>query len=186
MNNNPNPFGQQPNRPLPPQPPRQPGAPIPPPVQSGAPIPPQPLKKPVDSNEILGIISCISGIASIGLGILSAVMSNNIYGIFGAMPSSTLVAANITAGPSPVFALIVSIVALLLGIAGAVLGLAAGNANLRTGAPRGKWATLGLIFGCAGALICIVAVFFTSCASCSFCSLKEQANGTASSLSRLF
>ena len=188
--NHPQQFGQQPGRPVPPPyQPSQPPQPPQPPIQPGAPMPPQMPKPPVNNNETLGIISCASGIGSIGLGILSAIMSNNVYGALGAVPSTYLSQAKITAGPSPVCAMIISILALVLGIAAVGLGLVAGNANLRTGAPRGKWATLGMIFGCAGAVICLVAVIFTGCASCSYCSIKDQANqamGAVSSLGSLY
>ncbi|MBQ1659090.1 MAG: hypothetical protein II059_04520, partial [Clostridia bacterium] len=33
------------------------------------------------NNDMMGIISCTSGMISFGLGILSAIMSNSVYGI---------------------------------------------------------------------------------------------------------
>ena len=103
-----------------------------------------------------------------GLGLVSTIMANSVYGMttVGITSSSTVVA-----GPSPILGFIINLFALLLGIVAVLLGLKVGNDRIRSGAPRGTIATLGLVFGIAGALVCIAALVFTSCSMCSNCSM---------------
>ena len=127
-------------------------------------------KAPLFNNDMLGIISCTSGVISLGLGILSAVISNSVYGIatVGYVGSSYFKGVY---GFSPVVGFIFNILALLLGALAVFLALKVGNERIRAGMPRGTIASLGLIFGIAGAFICFIALFFTSCNMCSNCSM---------------
>lgn len=127
-------------------------------------------KAPVLNNDMLGIISCTSGMISFGLGILSAIMSNSVYGAatVGYVGSSYFTGVY---GFSPVVGFIMNIFALLLGVLAVLLALKVGNDRIRAGMPRGTIATLGLVFGIAGAFICFIALFFTSCNMCTNCSM---------------
>ena len=152
--NNQNPYGQQPQQMQQPQM-QMPKAP----------------KAPLFNNDLLGIISCAAGVASLGLGLLSAILCNSVYGMTTINLAS---GSKVVPGPSPIFGFIMNIVALLLGAVAVLLALKVGNDRIRSGAPRGTIATLGLVFGLAGACICIVALFFTSCSMCSNCSMKSR------------
>lgn len=160
MNNNPNSYGQMPPEMPQQQPMNQPPQP---------PMPPKMPTPPFMNEDLLGIISCVSGVTSFGLGILSAILSNSVYGLTTVNLSS---GSKIVPGFSPVVGFIMNIVALLLGALAVLIALKLGENNLRQGKPRGTIATLGLVFGIAGALICVVALFFTSCSMCSNCSMK--------------
>lgn len=122
------------------------------------------------NNDMMGIISCTSGMISFGLGILSAIMSNSVYGIATASYVGSKYFTGVY-GFSPVVGFILNIFALVLGIFAVLLALKAGNDRIRSGMPRGTIATLGLVFGIAGAFICFIALFFTSCSMCSNCSM---------------
>ena len=135
--NNQNYYGQAPQMPQMPQ------------------MPPE--KPPVMNNERLGIFSCCCGLVSFGLGIITPVMANSVYG------SQTISSTATSKGFSPIAAFIINILAILLGALGFILAIKAGNDRIRTGAPRGTVATLGLIFGISGFCLCATAIFFTGC-----------------------
>ena len=146
---------------------------------------PQQPKKPLFDNDMLGVISCVGGLTGFGLGLLSAILSDNFYGILNtAANNSTVKSAealagiNIQGGISPVFSLILCIIALILCVGSLLLALKVNSDNARAGKPKGVIPTLGLIFGCAGFIVCVVAMFITSCSTCSYCSIESAVNKT--------
>lgn len=163
--NNPN-FGQAPQQP---QQPQQP-------------------KAPLFNNDMLGIISAASGVAGVALGIMSVVMSDSTYALINPVVDTSSyksaqqlaslagVNVNLKGGVSPVWALIFSILALLLSGLAVFLGITVNAERLRSGAPRGTIPTLGMVFGCAGVLVCLIAIFVTGCSTCSYCSIKSSIN----------
>jgi len=167
------------------------------PYQPYQPQMPQQPKKPLFDNDMLGIISCIGGVSGLGLGLLSAILSDNTYGMLSSATNNAtvksaeaLAGVNIQGGISPVFSLILCIVALILCIGSVLLAIKVNADNARAGKPKGTIPTLGLIFGCAGFIVCVVALFITSCSTCSYCSIENAVNKTTTpsqnSLSRLF
>ena len=99
------------------------------PMQPQAPKAP---KAPLFNNDLLGLIGCTASIVGFGLVIVS------------------LCAARL-----PVYGLILNILAFLFSAGGCVLSYIVGNSRIKSGAPRGTVATLGLIFGAAAFLLCL-------------------------------
>lgn len=119
------------------------------------------------------LIVCGAGISGIALGIASLAAAGNIYGTIGTAEKTIPSSTNITAGPSPVISLIMAILALILGAAAVVLGILFGNQAASQGKPRGTGLTIGTACGIAAVVVCLFALFFTGCATCSYCSIKD-------------
>ena len=142
--NNQNPYGQQPQQPQ--QPMYQQ-----PPMQPQQPMPPQPPKapkSPLFNNDLLGMIGCAASMLGFGL----AIACVQIY--------------------PPAYGLILNIFAFIFSAGGCFLSFMIGNARIKSGAPRGTVATLGLIFGAAAFILCLFAIFSTGCYTCAACKAK--------------
>lgn len=157
--NNQNPYNQQPQQ----QPYQQPNyqAPMPPmpPQVPQAPQAPRAPKSSFFNNDMLGMIGCAASILGFGMSLL-------VVGATG----------------MPVYALILNILAILLSAGGCFLSFVVGNQRIKSGAPRGTVATLGLIFGLVGFLLCIMAIFVTGCATCNYCKLSDSEKAARSVL----
>ncbi len=116
-----------------------------------APQAPRAPKAPLFNNDMLSILACTASVVGFGMSLL-------VVGATG----------------MPVYSLILTIVAFLLSAGGCFLSFILGNKRIRSGAPRGTVATLGIIFGLAGFILCIFAIFVTGCATCNYCKLKSQ------------
>ena len=116
-----------------------------------APQAPRAPKAPLFNNDMLGILACTASI--IGF---------------------TLVLVSLMAGRLPVYGLILNILALILSAGGCFLSFMLGNQRIKSGAPRGTVATLGIIFGLAGFIIALFAIFLTGCSACDTCKSAED------------
>lgn len=137
----------------------------------------QPVARPEKQDPsfkewLLSLIVCGAGIGGIALGIASMVVASNTYGAIGAAGDYAS-KADIQAGPPPVIALIMAIIALCLGAGAVVLGILFGNKAASQGKPRGAGLTIGTACGIAAVIVCIFAMFITSCSTCSYCSIKD-------------
>ncbi|MEE3403836.1 MAG: hypothetical protein VZR73_07110 [Acutalibacteraceae bacterium] len=158
--NNQNPYNQQPQQGY-----QQPNyqAPLPPMPQ--APQPPQapqtPFtpKTPFFNNDMLGMIGCAASILGFGMSIFVVGATN-----------------------MPIYALILNILAILFSAGGCFLSFVVGNQRIRSGAPRGTVATLGLIFGVVGVLLCLMAIFVTGCATCNYCKASSAEKAARAAL----
>ncbi|MBQ9461436.1 MAG: hypothetical protein IJU51_05905 [Clostridia bacterium] len=113
------------------------------------PMQPQAPKAPLFNNDLLGIIGCTASIVGFGLVIVSLCAYAAVYG------------------------LILNILAILFSAGGCVLSFIVGNSRIKSGAPRGTVATLGIIFGAAAFLLAIFAIFTTGCRACDTCSAEN-------------
>lgn len=147
-------------------------------MQQIQPPAPPPQKPPFFNNDNLGIISCCCGLLSFGLSIITPVMADSYYG------AQTLSSSASAKGFSPIAAFLLNIFALMLGVLGFILAVKVGNDRIRSGAPRGTIATLGLVFGITGFFLCAVALFFTGCNMIVNCDWVSKTN-TAARLSSL-
>ena len=141
--NNPN-YNQQPyqQQPYQQQPYQQQPAPMPPTMP---PQPPKAPKAPFFNNDMLAILACTASLLGFGLVLAS----------FSVYP--------------PAYGLIINILAILFSAGGCFLSFIFGNQRIATGAPRGTVCTLGLIFGLAGFVIGLFAIFSTGCVACTYC-----------------
>ncbi len=154
--NNQNPYQQQPQQPYQQQPYQQPYQPAPQAPMPTAPKAPKGPKAPFFNNDMLGIIGCTVSITGFGMLLLSLLVG----GVYG---------------------LILNILAFVLSGGGCFLSFMIGNQRIKTGAPRGTVATLGMIFGAATFLLCIFAIFTTGCRACASC--KTGVNVSSSGIS---
>ncbi len=111
---------------------------------------PKPPKAPFFNNDTLGIIGCALSILGFG-------MSLFVVGATG----------------MPVYALILNIFAIVFSGGGCFISFLVGNQRIKSGAPRGTVATLGLIFGLVGFILCVLAIFVTGCATCNYCKARS-------------
>ena len=142
QNYNPQQQPQQPQQPMYQQPMQQP---VQQPMQ---PQPPKAPKAPLFNNDLLGLIGCTASVVGFGL-----------------------VLASVSIYP-PAYGLIINILAFLFSAGGCVLSFLVGNSRIKSGAPRGTVATLGLIFGAAAFLLCLFMIFSTGCYTCTACKAK--------------
>lgn len=158
------------------------------PQQAQPVMPAAPAKQPgFIKQNLMGIIVCACGIASVALGIGSFVAANNVFGAAYASRSDAAIAAakaagsSVVPGPAPVVGLLMAIFAGLFAAAAIVLGLIFGNKMAEEGTPKSTAMKVGIILGAVGALIFLFAIFFTSCSTCSYCSFKNEANNPITS-----
>ncbi len=150
MNNNQNPYNQQPYQQPQQQPYQQPYQSSMPPMPPQTPQQSRTPKAPLLNNDMLGMIGCAASILGFGMSIL----------VVGAIYM-------------PIYSFILNMFAFLFSAGGCVLSFYVGNQRIKSGAPRGTIATLGIIFGVVGFLLCIMAIFVTGCATCNYCKAQQ-------------
>ena len=137
MNNNQNPYQQQPQQPQPPMPPM-------PPMQPYQYAPMKPKIKFFDA-EMAEILACACSALGLCLAILSSAVAGTITYVYG---------------------LIMVIVSLLFSAGGLVLNLILGNKKKMRGEPRGALLAWGLIFAIVAIVLFIFLIFFSGCVTC--------------------
>lgn len=145
----------------------------------------QPVPRVSNSGWWSGVITCACGFSGIALGLLSAILSYNTYGALNVVPSTYLSLADVDAGPSPVFSLIIGILALLLSGGAVLMGILFGNRLASQGKPRGTMLSLGLACGLAGCLLGILVMIASGCTTASYCSIKEKISNSLPPASNL-
>lgn len=138
--NNQNPY--QPNlQKQPPQPP-QPPMPYPQPYMQP---PMQPARPKFFDREMVEILGCACSAIGLCLAIVSSIVGGNATYVYG---------------------LIMVIVSLIFSVAGFIISFVTANKNVRSGKPRGTFASWGMVMGLVGIVLFIFLIFFSGCMTC--------------------